>query len=141
WAFTLSLKNLTMTLTMMFVIIAAIWLCHLIPGLIFIMFGIVAQFNASIFAVIFKPYLPKPFFMEEDDFMANTADETYASFYEGTYASLSDKNNVGYSDKSEASPADKTYSDFDEAAFYGEDPEEVARLLKEYETTQSHADF
>ena len=101
WAFTLSITNLSMTLTMLFVIVAAIWFCHLIPGLIFIMFGIVAQFNANIFAVIFKPYLPKPFYMEEDDFTASTPDQTYA--------------------------------DFNEAAFYGEDPAEVAKLLGEYE--------
>ncbi len=85
WAFTLSIKNLSMTLTMLFVIIAAIWLCHLIPGLIFIMFGIVTQFNANIFAVIFKPFLPKPFYQEEDSFTAAAPDKTYADFNEASF--------------------------------------------------------
>ena len=67
WAFTLSIQNIGMTLMMMFVVIAGIWACHIIPGLIFIMFGLVAQFCATIFASIFKPYLPKPWYMEDDE--------------------------------------------------------------------------
>lgn len=100
WAFTLSIKNLTMTLTMLFVIAAGLWLCHILPGLIFIIFGMIAQFNAYVFAAIFKPFLPKPFYQEEDDFVSSP---------------------------------DLTYKDFDEAAFYGEDPAEVEKLLKDLE--------
>ncbi|MCR5160486.1 MAG: DUF624 domain-containing protein, partial [Lachnospiraceae bacterium] len=57
-AYTLSIKNLSMTLTMLFVIAVSLWLCHLVPGLIFIMFGLCAQFCSVIFLSIFKPYLP-----------------------------------------------------------------------------------
>ena len=102
WAFTLSIKNLSMTLTMLFVIIAGIWGCHIIPGLIFIVPGLCTQFCATIFASILKPFLPKPFWMEDSD------------------------------SSPVSSPAkDNTYADFDEAAFYGYDPSEVEKLLNE----------
>lgn len=67
WAFTLSLKNLSMTLTMFFMTIVSVWLCHLIPGLIFIMFGICAQFNATIIVAMLKDKLVIKFEDEYDD--------------------------------------------------------------------------
>ena len=123
WAFTLSIKNLTMTLTMLFVLAAGLWLCHLLPGLIFIIFGIIAQFNANIFAVIFKPFLPKPFWKEEE--------EAEGAGQEGAHGSQG--SSAGSSADSAHVPEGSPYADFDEAAFYGEDPEEVKKLLKEME--------
>lgn len=101
WAFTLSIKNITMTLTMMFLIVAGIWMCRIIPGLIFIMFGLIAQFCSTIFASIFKPYLPKPWYMEDDEWQAEHPSQ------------------------------DNSYADFDEAAFYGYDPKEVEKMMQE----------
>lgn len=64
WAFTLSIKNFPLTLLMLFIIIAGLWICRFIPGLLFIIFGLAAQFCAPIFASIFKPFIPK----ETDEF-------------------------------------------------------------------------
>ena len=58
-AFTLSIKNLPQTLMMLFALALALWLCHLLPGLIFIAFGVVCEFHSTLFAVILKPWLPK----------------------------------------------------------------------------------
>ena len=91
-AFYLSFKNITLTLAMLFVIVCGLWLCHILPGLIFIVFGMIFQFCATIFLSIFKPELP-PVFHGEDE------------------AALDDSTNGG------GLRAD--YSDFDEAAFYG----------------------
>lgn len=66
WAFTLSVSNLPMTLTMLFVIAACLWFCHLIPGLVFIMFGVAAQFCTTVLVSLFKPFLPKPEPVEDD---------------------------------------------------------------------------
>ena len=58
-AFTLSIKNLSQTLMMLFALVLALWLCHLLPGLMFIAFGMVCEFQSTLFAVILKPWLPK----------------------------------------------------------------------------------
>ena len=58
-AFTLSIKNFPQTLMMLFAVVLALWLCHLLPGLIFIAFGVVCEFHSTLFAVILKPWLPK----------------------------------------------------------------------------------
>ena len=58
-AFTLSIKHFPQTLMMLFALALALWLCHLLPGLIFIAFGLVCEFQSTLFAVIFKPWLPK----------------------------------------------------------------------------------
>ena len=100
WAFTLSIKNIGSTLIMLFVIGAGLWLCHILPGLLFIMFGLTGQYCAMIFAGIFKPWLPKPW----------RADEAGDGPAEGS-------GNV--------------YADFDEASFYGYDPEEMQKLIDE----------
>lgn len=60
WAFTLSIKNFPQTLMMLFALGLALWVCHLLPGLIFIAFGMVCEFHSTLFAVILKPWLPKP---------------------------------------------------------------------------------
>ena len=100
WAFTLAFKNIGSTLIMLFVIAAGLWLCHILPGLIFIMFGLIGHYCAMIFAGIFKPYLPKPF---------------------------TDSEFEDYDDSSRPDP----YADFDEASFYGYDPEEMQKLMDE----------
>ncbi|MDO4942979.1 MAG: YesL family protein [Lachnospiraceae bacterium] len=64
WAFTLSIKNLPMTVMMLFVTIAGLWLCHILPALIFIIFALIVQFCAPVMASIFKPFIP----VEEDEF-------------------------------------------------------------------------
>ena len=65
-AFTLSIRNFPKTLMMLFVLALALWLCHLLPGLIFIAFGLVCEFHATMFAVILKPWLPRPVSGEEE---------------------------------------------------------------------------
>ena len=67
WAFTLSIKNFSQTLMMLFAVALALWLCHLLPGLVFIAFGVVCEFHSTLFAVILKPWLPKPANAEEDE--------------------------------------------------------------------------
>ena len=102
-AFTLSIQNLPMTLTMLFVTGVCLWFCHIAPGLIFIMFGIAAQFCTTIMLSIFRPWLPKPEPADEDADSSTTGDPA----------------------------ADNSYADFDESAFYGDDPEAVRKLLDE----------
>lgn len=64
WAFTLSIKNFPLTLAMVIAVTILMWLIHIIPALIFISFGMSAQFIATIMATIFRPFYPK---VEEDD--------------------------------------------------------------------------
>ena len=110
-AFTLSIRNLPMTLTMLFVSGICLWLCHIAPGLIFIMFGIAAQFCTTIMLSIFRPWLPKP----------EPADE-------GTDIPDSGESSVNHS-----------YEDFDESSFYGDDPEAVRKLLEESYSREKRA--
>lgn len=125
WAFTLSLNNLSMTLTMLFVIIASLWIIHIIPGLVFIMPGMAAQFCATIFASILKPYLPKPFWMENSEEGDDSRTPSWETAANSPAVSGNDEPGC---------------PGFDESAFYGEDPEEVKRLLEEYEndSEQNH---
>ena len=58
-AFTLSVKHFPQTLLMLLVLAFALWVCHLLPGLIFIAFGLVCEFHANIFDAMFRPWLPK----------------------------------------------------------------------------------
>lgn len=58
WAFTLSIRHIPQTLLMLFVLAAALWLCHLLPGLVFIAFGLAGEFCATLLAAILKPWLP-----------------------------------------------------------------------------------
>ncbi len=66
-AFTMSIKHLSQTLMMLFVTVLAVWLCHLMPGLIFVAFGVVCEFQSTMFAVMLKPWLPKLEHAEDDD--------------------------------------------------------------------------
>ena len=103
-AFTLSIQNLPMTLTMLFVTGVCLWFCHIAPGLIFIMFGIAAQFCTTIMLSIFRPWLPKPEPAADEDADSSAAGDP---------------------------SADNSYADFDESVFYGDDPEAVRKLLDE----------
>lgn len=58
-AFTFCIKNLPMTIMMLAFIGFSAFICRFIPGLIFIIVGICAQFCAPIMASIFKPFYPK----------------------------------------------------------------------------------
>lgn len=60
WAFVLSIRHLGKTLLMLIVLTVGLWICHILPGLIFIMFGLVGRFQAAMIASILKPYLPEP---------------------------------------------------------------------------------
>lgn len=71
-AFTLSIKNFSQTLMMLFAVVLALWLCHLLPGLVFIVFGIVCEFHSTLFAVILKPWLPH---LEEEEEMIEESEE------------------------------------------------------------------
>ena len=65
WAFVLSIRNLGRTLLMVFVLALGLWACHLLPGLIFIAFGLVCRFQTGLMLKILKPYLPDPMAEEE----------------------------------------------------------------------------
>ena len=67
WAFTLSIKNLPQTLFMLFTVVLALWVCHLLPGLMFVAFGLVCQSHARHMLSILKPWLPDPSAPEEDE--------------------------------------------------------------------------
>ena len=58
WAFVLSIRNLGRTLLMMMALALALWLCHILPGLVFIVFGLVCRFQTALMLAILKPYLP-----------------------------------------------------------------------------------
>lgn len=58
WAFTLSIKHLGRTLLMLFALAAGMWICHIMPGLIFIAPGLIALFHAFMITALLKPYLP-----------------------------------------------------------------------------------
>ena len=45
-AFTLSIRHLGRTLLMLFVLALGIWSCHLLPGLLFLSFGLVAELHS-----------------------------------------------------------------------------------------------
>ena len=42
-----------------------LWACHLLPGLIFIAFGLVCRFQTALMLKILKPWLPNPLAEEE----------------------------------------------------------------------------
>ena len=76
WAFILSIKNLGRTFVMLLAAVFGLWVCHLLPGLVFIAFGLVGQFQAALIASVLKPWLPaagvrddglKPLFDDEDE--------------------------------------------------------------------------
>lgn len=58
WAFLLAMRHLGQTFLMLIVTAAGLWVCHLLPGLIFIVFGLVGRFHSILLASILKPYLP-----------------------------------------------------------------------------------
>lgn len=58
WAFTLSIRHLGRTLLMLLMLAVGLWMCHILPGLIFIVFGLVGQFQSMMIASVLKPYLP-----------------------------------------------------------------------------------
>lgn len=66
WAFTLSIQHFLHSFAMIFALIVGLWFCHIIPGLIFIAFGFVAETQTALLAPILAPYLPAPFEIEED---------------------------------------------------------------------------
>lgn len=59
-AFTMAFKNLPKTLLMFLELAVALWLCHLLPGLIFIAPGVAALLHANILVKLFQPWLPEP---------------------------------------------------------------------------------
>ncbi len=68
WAFMLCIRNLWRTLLMLFAVLAAAWLIHLIPGLVFIIIGVAGQFQMALFEPIINPWLPKA---DEDEVTLN----------------------------------------------------------------------
>lgn len=67
WAFTLCIKHFLQTLFMIVTLIIGLWFCHIIPGLIFIAFGLIAETQSGILASIFAPYLPAPYESESEE--------------------------------------------------------------------------
>ena len=43
---------------MIIVLALGLWACHILPGLIFIAFGLICRFQAASILTILKPYLP-----------------------------------------------------------------------------------
>ncbi len=60
WAFTMCIKHLPRTIAMMAIVVAAVWICKFLPGLIFIIGGCVVMANAALLCPIFRPYIPEP---------------------------------------------------------------------------------
>ncbi len=58
WAFTLCIRHFARTIGMMFIIAIAIWVCHILIGLIFIAPGLAADEITEVFLPILSPYLP-----------------------------------------------------------------------------------
>ena len=51
---------------MILVLAFSLWCCHIIPGLIFIAFGLAAETISAILAPILAPFLPEPFEAEAE---------------------------------------------------------------------------
>ena len=66
WAFTLCIKYFARTFFMILVLAFSLWCCHIIPGLIFIAFGLAAETISAILAPILAPFLPEPFEAEAE---------------------------------------------------------------------------
>lgn len=58
WAYALSIRNLHLSLLMLGAWVLALWACHILSGLAFIVFGLAAKFHATLIASILKTYLP-----------------------------------------------------------------------------------
>lgn len=67
FAFTLSIRHFPQTLLMLLVLVVGLWLCHLLPGLILIAFGLVVEFQSTLLAAILKPYLPAQESLEPEE--------------------------------------------------------------------------
>lgn len=83
WAFSLSIKNFAQTLMMLFALVLALWLCHLLPGLIFFAFGIVCEFHSTLLCAILKPWLPKLMPEDEDDEISENDEGVWLSEDDG----------------------------------------------------------
>ncbi len=57
WAFVLSIQHLGRSLLMLAAVAAGIWICHILPGLIFIVPGLTVEFHAVLTASALKDYL------------------------------------------------------------------------------------
>lgn len=56
-AFTLSIRHFPQTLMMLFLTVVCLWMVHLIPGLVFIIFGILMEVEATLMCAILRPWL------------------------------------------------------------------------------------
>lgn len=65
WAFLLAMGHPVQTLLILLVTAVGLWACHLLPGLILIVFGLAGRFHSVLLASILKPYLPDPDIDEE----------------------------------------------------------------------------
>ena len=59
WAFLLAMGHPAQTILMLFVTAVGLWACHLLPGLVLIVFGLVGRFHSVLLASILKPHLPE----------------------------------------------------------------------------------
>lgn len=73
WAFTLSIRNLWRTLLTIAALVIGIWIFHLLPGLIFIIPGLIAEFQTALMIPVLKPYLPDLYM--EDEWHLSISDE------------------------------------------------------------------
>ncbi|MCD8019992.1 MAG: YesL family protein [Clostridiales bacterium] len=76
WAFTLCIQNILKTFGMLICIVIALWVCHILPGLMFIVPGLAFETVIALFASILAPFLPELYKDEEleEDTMSASAD-------------------------------------------------------------------
>jgi uncharacterized membrane protein YesL len=55
-AFSLSIRHLGKTLLMLLSVVLALWICHLMPGLILITFGLAGEAQTALFDSVMKKY-------------------------------------------------------------------------------------
>lgn len=57
-SFTSSIQHLPQTLMMLGVLALALWICHLLLGVMFLAFGLVVEFHTVLLAALWKPLFP-----------------------------------------------------------------------------------
>lgn len=73
WAFTLCIRHFVRTIGMLLTLAVGLWLCHILHGLIFIAFGLIAETVTALLAPVLAPYLPAPY-IEDDEIPAEEKD-------------------------------------------------------------------
>ena len=83
WAFILSIRNLWRTILTLAALAMGIWIFHLLPGLIFIIPGLVIEFQTALLIPVLKPYLPDIHIEDEWHLAASEEEKIEEDNYEG----------------------------------------------------------